>query len=135
MEFKTKQELYKYLNNFNFNDKKETNIDSVYFLIEFNNHIEPIYFMHYQNSWFESPCELHKFPLNDEDLMDYVKELYEEEYIEESYEHEKIFQRDNWHYDIDVPQCLPFLPDNIKIIDILSERECLDWILENNKEN
>ena len=42
-------------------------------------------------------------------------------------------EKDGWHYDIDVPQCSPFLPDKVKIIDVFSEKECLDWLLEHTK--
>ena len=133
MEFNTRKELYDYLNNFDFKSKKDTEMSSVYFLMEFNNHIEPIYFMSYENSWFESPCELHRTQLNDNELMEFVKEIYKADAINKAYEYEKIFQRDGYHYDIDVPQCLPFIPEESKIIDVLSEKECLDWLLEHRK--
>ena len=55
MEFNTKKELYDYLDNFDFDSKRDTELSSVYFLMEFNDHVEPIYFMHFRNSWFESP--------------------------------------------------------------------------------
>ena len=37
-------------------------------------------------------------------------------YAEEAYKYESIFQRDGWHYDIDCPQCSPFLPEKIEIV-------------------
>ena len=133
MEFNTKKELCDYLNNFDFDYKRDTELSSVYFLMEFNNHIEPIYCMHFRDSWFESPCELHKFPLKDDEVIEYVKEMYQTDYLSVAYQYEKIFQKDGWHYDIDVPQCSPFLPDKVKIIDVFSEKECLDWLLEHTK--
>lgn len=130
MEFNTRKELYDYLDNFDFDSKRDTELSSVYFLMEFNDHVEPIYFMHFRNSWFESPCDLHRFPLKDDEVTEYVKEMYQTDYLI-AYQHEKIFQKDGWHYDIDNPQCEPFLPDKVKIIDVFSEKECLDWLLEN----
>lgn len=131
MNINTKQELYDYLNNVDMSHKKETKLSSVYFLIEFDGHTEPIYFMPYKDSWFESPCFASKFQLEDDDLIEFVKELYEEESIGEAYMFEKTMQRNGWHYVIDCTQCIPFLPDKIKIVDILSETECLNWLLKN----
>ena len=47
--------------------------------------------------------------------------------------HEKIFQRNGIHYEIYCPQCTPFLPEEVAILDVFSEEECLDWFLENTK--
>ena len=133
MQFGTREELYNYLNTFDFNSKKDTELASVYFLMEFDNHVEPIYFLHFEDSWFESPCELHRFPLNDDEVIEYVKEMYQTDSLSKAYEYEKILQKDGWHYDIDVPQCSPFLPNEVKIIKVLSEKECLDWLLKHVK--
>lgn len=136
MEFNTKQELYNYLDKFNFDSVNDTKLSSVYFLVEFDNHIEPIYFTHFEDVWFESPCDLHKCPLENDKVMEFVKALYYEDSWEDAYEYEKTMQRDGWHYEIDCPQCSPFLPDNIKIQDIFSDSKCLDWLLDqrNNTE-
>ncbi|MDE7270358.1 MAG: hypothetical protein K2N81_07775 [Acetatifactor sp.] len=133
MQFGTREELYNYLNTFDFNSKKDTELASVYFLMEFDNHVEPVYFLHFEDSWFESPCELHRFPLKDDEVIEYVKEMYQTDSLSKAYEYEKILQKDGWHYDIDVPQCSPFLPNEVKIIKVLSEKECLDWLLKHAK--
>lgn len=133
MQFATREELYNYLNTFDFNSKKDTELSSVYFLMEFDNHVEPIYFLHYEDSWFESPCELHRFPLKDDEVIEYVKEMYQTDDLSKAYEYEKILQKDGWHYDIDVPQCVPFLPNEVKIIKVFSEEECLEWLLKHAK--
>ena len=130
MEFNTKQELYNYLNVFDFDSFKDTKLSSVYFLVEFDNRVMPIYFMHFKDVWFASPCSLRKFPLRDDALMKYVKDSYLPEDIEDAYEYEKTMQRDGWHYEIDNPQCDPFLPDEIKIVDVFSDSKCLDWLLD-----
>ena len=129
MEFNTKQELYNYLNNFDFDSVKDTKLSSVYFLVEFDNHIEPIYFTRFEDVWFASPCDLHEYPLEDDKVEEYVDYLYFDESFEYTYEYEKSMQRNGWHYEIDCPQCSPFLPDNIKIQDVFSDSKCLDWLL------
>lgn len=129
MEFNTKQELYNYLDNLNFDSIKDTKLSSVYFLIEFDNHIEPIYFTHFEDVWFASPCDLHKCELENDKIMELVKDLYYEDSWEDAFEYEKTMQRGNWHYQIDCPQCSPFLPDKIKIRDVFSDSKCLDWLL------
>ena len=83
--------------------------------------------------WFESPCYIRSFPLKDNALIEFVTALYEQESIENAYEYEKQFQINNQHYEIDCPQCDPFLPDKIKILKLLTEIECLNWFLENYK--
>ena len=133
MEFNTKQELYDYLNQFDFESIKDTKLSSVYFLVEFNDHIEPIYFMHFRDVWFASPCILYKYPLENDKVMEFVKELYQEDSLEDAYEFEITMQRDGYHYVIENPQCLPFLPDRIKIKDVFSDIKCLDWLLDQKK--
>lgn len=137
VEFNTKQELYDYLNNFDFTSKKSNKdggLSSVYFLVEFDGEILPVYFMPFEGSWFESPCYLHKFLLKDEELINYVRERYGEDWSITCYEYERMFQKDNWHYEIECLQCEPFLPDKTKIIKPLSEEECLDWLLKHKEE-
>ena len=129
IKFNTKQELYEYLNNFDFDSIKDTRLSSVYFLVEFNDHIEPIHFTSFEDVWFMSPCSLYEYPLKENDLLEFVKELYKYDSWTEAYEFEKTMQRDNLHYEIDCPQCMPFLPDEIIIKSALSEGECLEWLL------
>lgn len=130
MEIDTKQELYSYLDSFDFDSIRDTKLSSVYFLIEFDNHIEPIYFTHFEDVWFASPCDLHKYPLDDDKVEEYVDYLYFDEFFEYAYEYEKTMQRNGWHYEIDCPQCSPFLPDRIKIKEVFSDSKCLDWLLD-----
>ena len=59
--------------------------------------------------------------------------MYERDSIKEAYEYEKIFQRNGIHYEIYCPQCTPFLPEEVAILDVFSEEECLNWLLENIK--
>lgn len=130
MEFNTKQELYNYLNNFDFDSVKDAKLSNVYFLVEYDGHREPIYFMPFEDVWFGFPCCCRELLLEDDKVMDYVKELYYEDSWGDAYEYEKNMQRNGYHYDIDCPQCPPFLPDNIKIQDVFSDTGCLDWLLD-----
>lgn len=126
----SREELYKYLDSVDWNLKRETELSSVYFLVKFNNHIEPLYFMHYKNSYFESPCYLHSCDMGEYDLEEYVKDIYYPESFKEALAYEKTMKRENKHYEIDCPQCFPFLPEEVEIVGMISESECLDWLLE-----
>lgn len=133
MKINSSEELYKYLDNTDWDSKRDTKISSVYFLVTFDGHTEPIYFTSYEDVYFESPCELHRFPMKEDEIEEYVKEMYDKQYLKVSLEYEKTMQRGDWHYDIDVPQCTPFLPEQLDDIKMISESECLDWILDHCK--
>lgn len=129
VEFNTRNALYEYLNTFDFDAVKDTTMSSVYFLIEFDAQVMPVYFVPFEDVWFESPCELIKFPLHDKDIVKYVRANYIQETYKDAYDFEILMQRDGWHYEIYNPQCAPFLPKNIKILDVFSDVKCLDWLL------
>lgn len=130
---KNREELYKFLNEFDWSSKQETELSSIYFLIQYTNNIEPLYFMHYEDIWFESPCCLHSYPMNEDELEEYVREIYQESSFEKAFEFEKTIYKDGVHYEIDCPQVSPFLEENFEILDVFSETECIDWLLEKNK--
>ncbi len=131
IKFKNREELYKFLNEFDWNSKKETELSSVYFLIkEDDGYVEPLHFMSFEGAYFESPCDLHEYPMKDEELEDFVRDMYEEDAFEKALEYEKLFQRDGIHYDIDNPQVSPFLKENFELLDVFSETECLNWLLQ-----
>lgn len=127
----SKEELNQWLNTIDFKKYQETELSSVYFLIEFDNHIEPLYFMPYEDVFFESPCELHILS-EQPNLEEYVRDMYEMWY-DTALEYEKTMVRDNVHYEIDVPQCTPFLTMPCSIIKIMTESETLDWLLEHTR--
>lgn len=129
MEFNTKQELYTYLNNFDFKSVQDTRLSSVYFLVEFDNHRELVYFAPYEDVWSESACELFEFVSDGNEIMAYIEEIYSKSCLREAYEYEKNMQKDGRHYQIINHQCLPFLPNKIKIIDVFSDKKALDWLL------
>lgn len=131
MKITNKKELYNFIKN---NIKKDTKLSSTYYLIKYNNgQLEPIYFTKFQDVYFESPCCLHEYDLKEEDLVDYVKEMYEEQFFEDALEFEKTMQIGNKHYDIDVPQTNLFLPDEFEIIEVFSDRDCVEWMLKNKE--
>lgn len=134
MEFNTKQELYDYLNSFDFDSVKDTEVSSVYFLVESDNHIEPIYFFNFDGAWFESYCQLKEAPLDDSEVKKYMWETYYEPVLVGLYEHEMNMQRNGVHYRINNPHCFPFLPKKIKILDVFSDKKCLDWLLDHRND-
>lgn len=131
---KNKEERYNYLRNIDISSKKETKMSSVYFLVKYGKEgfIEPIYFTSYEGHFFESPCVLNSYNLNESELEEYVHDTYVKEAWEEALIYEKTMMRENIHYEIDCPQTNLFLPNEIEIIDILSESECVDWLLTHN---
>ena len=138
LKLKSKEELYEFLRNVNMEEKRENPMCSVYFLVEYKNidkngetkvYKEPIYFFPYEEVFFPSPCELTEWDMKQKELEEFVQEMYEMEYWEEALEYENIFQKGNKHYEIDVPQCTPFLPEKITILKMLSESECLDFLI------
>lgn len=132
MKINSKHELYKYLDNFDWNYKRYHEWSALYFLIKYNGHTEAIYFRPYIDVWLESPCILMEFQLPDEKLYEFVKERYVEGEIDTAYEYESIFQKDGRHFEIINPQCSPFLPEEIEIIKVMSETECLEWLINDD---
>jgi hypothetical protein len=136
VEINSREELYEYLRQPNkYRDQVEAagpKLTSIYYLIrEDDGFLHPIYFTSFEDVFFESPCELRGFKLKDEDLEEYVRELYEDENIDDVLEYEKVFQKDGIHYQMDNPQTDPFLSQHITIVDILNEKTCFDWMMEN----
>ena len=129
IEFNSKEELYNYLNTFDFESVRDCKMAGVYFLVEYEDKIWPMYFMSCENAWFESPCSLSKFPLEYKEVADMVRDSYLEEEFDNVYEHEMTMQKDGWHYSIENFQYIPFLPDKIKIIDVFSDVKCMEWLL------
>ena len=119
----TKVELYRYI---------EEN-PSDYYMVTWDGHTEPLYFMHYGSTYFESPLEGRRYPMNEQDLWEYVKDQYLEKYWEESFEQEKKNLIDGFWYEIDCPQCSPFLPFEIESIYPISEEEYIKQVAVNWK--
>ncbi len=134
MQIHSREELYRYLDNFDYSSKQETELSSVYFLIKYNNIIMPFYFQSFEDIYFESPCELIEYPMEKDNLEYYVKMMYIKDNFEEALKFETLMQREDKHYEIENFQYSElFLPDEIEIIDALTESECLDWLIEHKE--
>jgi hypothetical protein len=48
------------------------------------------------------------------------------------YAHESNMQKNGVHYEIENFQCRPFLPEQIEILDVFSDKKCLDWLLNHS---
>lgn len=129
MKFATREELYRFLNNFDWESKKDHPFSSVYFLVKCEDFVGPVYFYKYEDCWFESPCTISYMPLEDNKLREYIEELYEKDSWDQAYQYESLFQRDNIHYTIDSPQCSLFLSENIEIAQVMTETECLNFFM------
>ena len=130
MKINSKRELYDFLEILDWDAYKEHDWSSVYFLIKYDKYTQAVYFSYIRNSWFESSCVLRVFPLADDKLKEYVEEQYIKKSWDEAYKYESVFQKDNCHYEIDNPQCFPFLPEELEIVKIMTEKECLEWLIE-----
>ena len=111
----TKVELHKYI--------REHNSD--YYMVTWEGHTEPLYFMPYGDTYFESPLEVRRYQMTEQDLWEYVKEHYIKKYWDESFEREKKNLIDGYWYEVDCPQCSPFLPFEIDDVYPISEEEYL----------
>lgn len=131
-----KEELYEFL-------CENTPDCGAYFLIEFDGKEHPTYISRYikfredGSDWFlESPCQLNRFPFkdsSDENIMKYVTELYYEDYAEEMFQYTKSMIIDGWMYEIYNGQVAPYLPEHIDSIKYITEMECLNYLLKNEK--
>lgn len=119
-----------------------------YALVKYNGKTETIYFVqHYHNNkpWFlESPCGLcseHKFTDNEnieEWCLSVADELLEPDVDRKEYyeQYMKPLIMNNILYDIYCPQVAPYLPEEVDDIKLITERECLLYLLkENNTSN
>ena len=88
-----------------------------------------------------SPCMLYEIgecenPYSEE-WVEYFKELLEDEESVEDYikEYVKPMIIGNILYEIENFQCMPYLPDEVDDIRIISERKCLEWLVNHNSVN
>lgn len=119
----------------------KNNIDfGTYALVTYDNNTEPIWFTKYsfsEGDWFlESPCELYKIaeitkPVN-KFAREYVAEILEEDENVEDYINKYIKPMivDGVLYEIENFQCSPYLPKCVDEIKLISERECLKFMLK-----
>lgn len=113
-----------------------------YALVTYEGNTTPIYFSKYKikgEDWFlESPCELFKIthidkPI-DEFALEYAESILEKDANFEFYidTYIKPMIVDYVLYEIENFQCGPFLPKEVDDIKLISERECLLYMLGDN---
>ncbi|NFL43146.1 hypothetical protein FDB61_15775 [Clostridium botulinum] len=134
------------LKNFLLDNVKGTGI---YALVTYDKNIQPTWFNKYWSDvdnqpWFlESPCELCRICKVDKSIDKFCKEYIDEyikleegknvdDYIEEFV---KPMIIDGWFYEIVNFQTEPYLPKEVENIKLISERECLEWMLDKVKNN
>lgn len=92
------------------------------------------------NDWFlESPCCLYKIADINTDIDTFAREYMdgavclEDGESEEEYINNYVLPMivDNVMYEIENFQCAPYLPEFVDDIKLITERECLEWMLEN----
>ena len=128
----------KFLND---NAKKES--CGTYAIVKYNGIEEATYFQHVWNDeyglWFmPSPCLLYvigecKNPYSEE-WVEYFKELLKDGVSVEDYikEYVEPMIMGDILYEIENFQCLPYLPKEVDNIRIISERKCLEWLVNHN---
>lgn len=128
------------LKNFLMDNFQNTNCS--YALINVNNKIIPVHFSKVSNNppfFLESPCVLFKICDITEDIDVFCKKqvcgLLEENEDENLYieEYIKPMIVDNVFYEILNFQCAPFLDEEVKDVKLISERECLEYLLSTKK--
>jgi len=122
MKINSKEERQKYL---------EENIgDDIgsYALVTYDNHIESIWIANMGNSfsddgknWYlESPNQLYTSEIDDKQTRSYYNDC-------------GFIIRENKAYEINSWQTAPFLPDVIDDLTLISEKECLNWLIEQDE--
>ena len=149
VQINSKNEMDRYLDSLDFDMLKDNKYDCVHFLVKYENDskeiIEPVYFYNIDGDWFEGDCTLLEF---EKSLEEYINFLYGEVddkdnviakplsfFEKELVEYEKQFQIGDTHYEIEHFQTFPFLPSYFEIIGILTEKECLEYLIKQKKEN
>lgn len=121
----------------------KNNIDfGTYALVTYNGKTEPTWFTKYNyegEDWFlESPCQLYKIidvdkPIDEfcKKYMDEAIELEDGESVEKYIEdYVKPMIVDNVFYEIENFQVSPYLPEEVDNIQLITERECLEYMLQ-----
>ena len=113
-----------------------------YALVTYNGKTEPTWFSKHDfegKPWFlESPCELYRITEVDKPVEEFAKEyidgLLEDGVDEQEYINKYVIPMivDNVLYEIENFQCSPYLSKEVDDIRLISERECLEYMLSKN---
>ena len=90
----------------------------------------PVHFQRYEGFAFECCVEVSRRAMTEQELLEDIHDQYESEYWEEAFEREKQNLIDGYWYEVDYPQCLPFLPKKIISIKPISGRDYLLQCIE-----
>ena len=129
---------------------RDKNLDfGTYALVTYDGKTEPTWFANMgtsfnqsgdTNDWFlESPCCLYKITDIKTDIDTFTREYLdgavclEDGESEEEYINNYVLPMivDNVMYEIENFQCAPYLPELVDDIKLMTERECLEWMLKN----
>ena len=128
------------------NDNADKESYGTYAIVKYDGMEEATYFQHVWDDkyglWFmPSPCMLYEIgecenPYSEE-WIEYFKELLEDDDSVEDYikEYVKPMIIGDILYEIENFQCMPYLPDEVDDIRIISERKCLEWLVNHNSVN
>lgn len=119
MKINSYQEKYKYLKH-RIKDKSHGS----YALVTYDGHTETIWIANLGKGfsknksryYLESPVQLYTYNINDETRQAFKEDGY--------------IIRDDKAYEINAWQTPPFLPDKLNEFRLISEEECLNWLLE-----
>ena len=95
--YKTKSEIF--MVSFYDKDQQKTIIDL------------PVHFQRYDGYVFEGCVEVRRHAMTEQELLEYIHYQCDPEYWEEAFASEKQNLINGYWYEVDYPQCLPFLPE------------------------
>ena len=116
-----------------------------YALVTYDKKTEATYFSGFYDEnklWFlESPCLLNQICEVDKPIDEFCKEYVREIGLIEDIDENKYIEInikpmiiDGYLYEIENFQTSPYLPKEVNDIKIISERECLEWMINNYSE-
>jgi len=111
-----------------------------YALVTYDGATYPVWFTKYQTEdgdWFlESPCELYKISEVSEPVeqwtIEYVADILDEDVGVKEYIKQYILPMivNGVLYEIENFQCAPYLPKEVDDLKLITERECLEYMLQ-----
>lgn len=111
--------------------------DEIYFLVERDDHVFPMYMFKDDlpseplvEYWTCCPCRLRSLSMEQDEFENYVENEYTPESLPFGRTHELSMYRDGILYSIEAYDGQVLEDEEIKIIRILSEQECVDWFLK-----
>ena len=108
----------------------------IYAIVEYDGKIEPVYFSpqdYNGEQWYlESPCILSMVADGEQQINDYISEMYEDGFDRSELDDVII---DGKLYEIDCWQVAPYLPKYVNGIKFISEGDMVRWLIERDRIN